>query len=179
MRTRKDFDEILARHAEKAGLDNAIIFNTCAVTAEATRQARQAIRRARRERPGAEVIVTGCAAETSADRFAAMAEVDEILPNAEKRNPALPDVPAISEKIPGFGGDLWIALFGVAGTSPEVIDTLYQATARVMQKPSVQKKLSDQGVELAFDTPAQLATRLQKDIVKWREIVNASGARVD
>ena len=78
-----------------------------------------------------------------------------------------------------FGGDLWIALFGVAGTSPEVINTLYQATARVMQKPSVQKKLSDQGVELAFDTPDQLKARLEKDIVKWREIVNASGARGD
>jgi len=99
--------------------------------------------------------------------------------STEKRNPALPDVPAIGEKIPGFGGDLWIALFGVAGTSPEVINTLYQATARVMQKPSVQKKLSDQGVELAFDTPDQLKARLEKDIVKWREIVNASGARVD
>ena len=93
--------------------------------------------------------------------------------------PALPDVPAISEKIPGFSGDLWIALFGVAGTQPEVIDTLYQATARVMQKPSVQKKLLDQGVELAFDTPAQLTTRLNQDIIKWRDIVNSSGARVD
>ena len=99
--------------------------------------------------------------------------------STENRNPALPDVPAIGEKIPGFSGDLWIALFGVAGTPPDVINTIYQTSARVMQKPSVQKKLSDQGVELAFDTPDQLSARLQKDIVKWREIVNASGARVD
>lgn len=99
--------------------------------------------------------------------------------STDKRNPALPEVPAISEKIPGFSGDLWIALFGVAGTQPEVLDTLYQATARVMQKPSVQKKLMDQGVELAFDTPAQLTTRLNQDIIKWRDIVNSSGARVD
>ncbi len=99
--------------------------------------------------------------------------------STEKRSPALPDVPAISEKIPGFNGDLWIALFGVAGTPPAVIDTLYAATARVMQKPAVQKKLADQGVELAFDTPAQLQARLEKDIVKWRDIVQASGAQVD
>ena len=99
--------------------------------------------------------------------------------STEKRSPALPDVPAIAEKIPGFSGDLWIALFGVAGTPPEVINTLSQATTRIMQKPAVQKKLADQGVELAFDTPAQLQTRLEQDIIKWREIVKASGAQVD
>ena len=99
--------------------------------------------------------------------------------STEKRSPALPDVPAINEKIPGFSGDLWIALFGVAGTPTAVIDTLYQATARVMQNPAVQQKLADQGVELAFDTPAQLKARLDKDIIKWRDIVHASGAQVD
>ncbi len=99
--------------------------------------------------------------------------------STDKRSPALPDVPAINEKIPGFSGDLWIALFGVAGTPPEVINTLSQATARIMQKPSVQSKLADQGVELAFDTPAQLQTRLEQDIIKWRDIVKASGAQVD
>lgn len=99
--------------------------------------------------------------------------------STEKRSPALPDVPAINEKIPGFSGDLWIALFGVAGTPPAVIDRLHQATARVMQKPEVQKKLADQGVELAFDTPAQLKARLDQDIIKWRDIVKSSGAQVD
>ena len=99
--------------------------------------------------------------------------------STDKRSPALPDVPAINEKIPGFSGDLWIALFGVAGTPPEIINTLSQATARIMQKPSVQNKLAEQGVELAFDTPAQLQTRLEQDIIKWRDIVKASGAQVD
>ncbi len=99
--------------------------------------------------------------------------------STDKRSPALPDVPAINEKIPGFSGDLWIALFGVAGTPPEIINTLSQATARIMQKPSVQKKLAEQGVELAFDTPTQLQTRLEQDIIKWRDIVKASGAQVD
>ncbi len=63
---------------------DAVIVNTCAVTAEAERQARQAIRRARRERPGAQVIVTGCAAQIDPERFAAMAEVDRVLGNREK-----------------------------------------------------------------------------------------------
>ena len=76
--------EIMRGHAEKAGLDNAIIFNTCAVTAEATRQVRQAIRKARKENPDAEIIVTGCAAQTEAEIFAAMPEVTRVLGNEEK-----------------------------------------------------------------------------------------------
>src|SRR5262245_46928606 len=76
--------EIMRHEADKAGLENAVIFNTCAVTAEATRQARQAIRKARRDNPLARIIVTGCAAQTEASRFAAMPEVDLILGNSEK-----------------------------------------------------------------------------------------------
>lgn len=71
-------------HAEKAGLQDAIIFNTCAVTAEATRQARQAIRKAHRENPESQIIVTGCAAQTDPDMFAAMPEVTRIMGNEEK-----------------------------------------------------------------------------------------------
>ncbi|EKF61176.1 hypothetical protein QWE_01365 [Agrobacterium albertimagni AOL15] len=76
--------EVMKAEAAKAGLDNAILVNTCAVTSEAVRQARQAIRRARRENPEARIIVTGCAAQTEADTFAAMAEVDAVLGNEEK-----------------------------------------------------------------------------------------------
>ncbi len=76
--------EIMRGHAETAGLSNAIVFNTCAVTAEATRQVRQAIRKAHKENPEAEIIVTGCAAQTEAETFAAMPEVTRILGNEEK-----------------------------------------------------------------------------------------------
>jgi len=79
--------EIIRRQASRAGLENAVIVNTCAVTAEAVRQAGQAIRRARRERPEAELIVTGCAAQLEPARFAAMPEVDRVLGNAEKLRP--------------------------------------------------------------------------------------------
>ena len=80
--------EVAKKLAEEAGLDGAIIVNTCAVTAEAVRQARQAIRKARREQPGAKIIVTGCAAQIEPATFAAMVEADYVIGNAEKTNAA-------------------------------------------------------------------------------------------
>ena len=79
-------EQIRVRAAED-GLSDAVVFNTCAVTGEAVRQARQAIRKARRERPGAKLIVTGCAAQIDPAAFAAMDEVDLVLGNAEKAAP--------------------------------------------------------------------------------------------
>jgi threonylcarbamoyladenosine tRNA methylthiotransferase MtaB len=76
--------EVMRGHASAAGLTDAIIVNTCAVTAEAERQARQAIRKARRENPGAKIIVTGCAAQIAPEKFAALPEVDHVLGNSEK-----------------------------------------------------------------------------------------------
>jgi threonylcarbamoyladenosine tRNA methylthiotransferase MtaB len=76
--------EVIRAGAARAGLGDAVIFNTCAVTSEAVRQARQAIRRARSRRPGARLIVTGCAAQIDAAMFAGMPEVDLVLGNAEK-----------------------------------------------------------------------------------------------
>ncbi|MEP9387328.1 tRNA (N(6)-L-threonylcarbamoyladenosine(37)-C(2))-methylthiotransferase MtaB [Mesorhizobium sp. KR9-304] len=91
--------EVMRREATAAGLgelkDGAVIFNTCAVTAEAVRQARQSIRKARRENPNARIIVTGCAAQTDPASFSAMDEVDLVLGNEEKLKShnyrALPD----------------------------------------------------------------------------------------
>ncbi len=76
--------EVMREHASASGLSDAVIVNTCAVTAEAVRQARQAIRRARRERPEAKIIVTGCAAQIDPARFASMGEVDHVIGNQEK-----------------------------------------------------------------------------------------------
>jgi threonylcarbamoyladenosine tRNA methylthiotransferase MtaB len=76
--------EVMRAHARDAGLDDTIIVHTCAVTAEAERQARQAIRRARRERPGARIVVTGCGVQIDPDRWAAMAEVDAVVGNHDK-----------------------------------------------------------------------------------------------
>ncbi len=94
--------EVMRAEAEKAGLNNAILVNTCAVTGEAVRQARQAIRRARRENPHARIIVTGCAAQTEKETFAEMAEVDAVLGNEEKLKSAsyrsLPDFGVSAEE---------------------------------------------------------------------------------
>lgn len=79
--------EVMKKHARDAGLQDVVIFNTCAVTSEAERQARQAIRRARRENPDAKIIVTGCAAQVSTDRFAKMGEIDQIIGNDLKLKP--------------------------------------------------------------------------------------------
>jgi threonylcarbamoyladenosine tRNA methylthiotransferase MtaB len=79
--------EVIRRAAASAGLTGAVIVNTCAVTAEAERQARQAIRRARRRYPEASIIVTGCAADIAPERYAALPEVDRVLDNRAKLRP--------------------------------------------------------------------------------------------
>jgi threonylcarbamoyladenosine tRNA methylthiotransferase MtaB len=76
--------EVMRAHAEAAGLTQAVIVNTCAVTAEAVRQARQAIRKARRLNPDAKIVVTGCAAQIDPEAFARMEEVDHVIGNKEK-----------------------------------------------------------------------------------------------
>ncbi|MBR9762767.1 MAG: tRNA (N(6)-L-threonylcarbamoyladenosine(37)-C(2))-methylthiotransferase MtaB [Rhodobacteraceae bacterium] len=80
--------EAMKAMAAEAGLGDAVIVNTCAVTAEAVRKARQDIRRLRRENPNARLIVTGCAAQTEPETFSAMSEVDMVIGNTEKMQPA-------------------------------------------------------------------------------------------
>ena len=97
--------EAMKALAEEAGLDGAVVVNTCAVTAEAVRQARQRIRRLRRDNPEARLVVTGCAAQTEPETFASMPEVDLVLGNLEKmrgeswRRIAAPEFRPPTEKI--------------------------------------------------------------------------------
>lgn len=79
--------EAMKELSQQAGLANAVVVNTCAVTAEAVRKARQEIRRLRRENPEAPIIVTGCAAQTEPETFAAMEEVTRVIGNTEKMQP--------------------------------------------------------------------------------------------
>lgn len=108
--------EIVRSNAEAAGLTDAVIVNTCAVTKEAERQARQAIRRLRRERPGARIIVTGCAAQIAPDTYAAMPEVDRVLGNAEKLDPKS-FVAGVNEKT--LVGDI----MSVREATPHLVDS--------------------------------------------------------
>ena len=81
--------EVIRREAESAGLTDTVVVNTCAVTAEAVRQARQTIRALRRDRPQAKIVVTGCAAQTEPQTFTAMPETDRVLGNSEKLSAAM------------------------------------------------------------------------------------------
>ncbi len=100
--------EVIRRNAENAGLDEVVIINSCAVTNEAVAQTRQSIRRLRRERPSARIVVTGCAAQIEPAMFAQMAEVDRVIGNDDKMRSeawraaqvalAAPDVEITAEK---------------------------------------------------------------------------------
>ncbi len=79
--------ELMRQHGSDAGLSDAVIINTCTVTAEAERQSRQTVRRAVRDNPEARIVVTGCAAQLDPDGFAAMDGVDRVIGNAEKLEP--------------------------------------------------------------------------------------------
>ncbi|SHK74238.1 threonylcarbamoyladenosine tRNA methylthiotransferase MtaB [Bradyrhizobium lablabi] len=95
--------EVIAREAEDAGLSDTIVINSCAVTNEAVAQARQSIRRLKRERPGLRIVVTGCAAQTQPEMFAGMAEVDRVVGNDDKmRADTWRDARAAFDAAPGF-----------------------------------------------------------------------------
>ena len=103
--------EVMRAEATAAGLSDTVIVNTCAVTAEAVRQARQTVRRLRRERPNVRIVVTGCAAQTEPDSFAAMAEVDRVLGNHDKLDPAAWRTPVMAATAAGRGpGEAKIAV---------------------------------------------------------------------
>ena len=99
--------------------------------------------------------------------------------SSAKRSPALPDVPAMSEEVPGYVGDLWVGLFAVAGTPPAVVDKLAAEVAAVTASPDVVEKFSALGAEVVRGGPAQLAAMVKDDLARWAPIVKASGAQVD
>ena len=99
--------------------------------------------------------------------------------SSPKRSPALPDVPAIGEKVPGYSGTLWVGLFVPRGVPADVETRLQQAMSKALADDKTKELLVQQGVELATATPAQFATLLQEDIARWAKIVKASGATVD
>ncbi|WP_322990305.1 tRNA (N(6)-L-threonylcarbamoyladenosine(37)-C(2))-methylthiotransferase MtaB [Hoeflea sp.] len=115
--------ETMRSAAESAGLNNAILVNTCAVTADAVRQARQSIRRARRDNPHARIVVSGCAAQTEPEIFAAMEEVDLVIGNGDKARAAsyrsLPDF-GVSESEKIRVNDI----MSVRETAPQMIEAI-------------------------------------------------------
>jgi threonylcarbamoyladenosine tRNA methylthiotransferase MtaB len=114
--------EVIRRNAEAAGLADTVVVNTCAVTAEAVRQARQTIRALHRRRPHSRIVVTGCAAQTEPQTFAAMAEASRVLGNAEKL-----DAASWTRVRSGFGSDdaakaMVDDIMAVKAASPHLIE---------------------------------------------------------
>ena len=100
--------------------------------------------------------------------------------SSPKRSPALPDVPALSEVVPGYTGTLWIGLFAPAGVPADVQAKLQDAMTKTLAAKDLREKLELQGVEMAAPTtPEQFATLLNDDIARWAQIVKKSGASID
>jgi tripartite-type tricarboxylate transporter receptor subunit TctC len=100
--------------------------------------------------------------------------------SSARRSPALPDVPALSEIVPGYSGTLWIGLFAPAGVPNEVLVKLEEGMAKALGAKDLRDKLELQGVELAPPTtPDQFAKLLNEDIARWAQIVKTSGASID
>jgi threonylcarbamoyladenosine tRNA methylthiotransferase MtaB len=115
--------EVIHREATRAGFTDTVVVNTCAVTAEAVRQARQAIRSLRRQKPNAKIIVTGCAAQTEPQTFAAMPETDRVLGNGEKLSGAgwakMRAAFAVEDSPKAIVNDI----MAVKETAPHLVDT--------------------------------------------------------
>jgi tripartite-type tricarboxylate transporter receptor subunit TctC len=100
--------------------------------------------------------------------------------SSARRSPALTDVPALSEIVPGYSGTLWIGLFAPAGVPHEVLAKLEEGMGKALAAKDLRDKLELQGVELAPPTtPDQFAKLLNEDIARWAQIVKSSGASID
>jgi threonylcarbamoyladenosine tRNA methylthiotransferase MtaB len=127
--------EVIRREAEQAGLEDTIVVNSCAVTSEAVAQARQSIRRLKRERPNARIVVTGCAAQTEPKMFAGMAEVDRVIGNDEKtRGQAWRDARAALSSSFGMASSEKIAvadIMAVTEMAPHLLEGFQHGLPRV------------------------------------------------
>jgi threonylcarbamoyladenosine tRNA methylthiotransferase MtaB len=129
--------EVIAREAERAGLTNTIVINSCAVTNEAVAQARQSIRRLKRERPQARIVVTGCAAQIEPEMFAGMPEVDRVVGNDDKmHNGAWRDARTALDFAANFGVDrsekIAVAdIMAVRQMAPHLLDGFQNGLPRV------------------------------------------------
>lgn len=119
--------ELIKKSATDAGLTDTVIFNSCAVTSEAERQLRQAIRKEKRINPNAKLIITGCAAQVNAEKYAAMPEVDKVIGNTEKTKADAYLSLAETEKV------LVNDIMSVTETAPQFIDSFDGRARAFMQ----------------------------------------------
>ena len=95
-----------------------------------------------------------------------------------KRSPLLPEVPTILESLPGYEVALWNGLLAPANTPPDIIDRVNRAAIEALRSPEVKAKLAEQGSEPVGNTPAEFRAFIESELVKWRRLVEISGATV-
>ena len=129
--------EVIRHEAQRAGITDTIVINSCAVTSEAVAQARQSIRRLKRERPHTRIVVTGCAAQTQPEMFAGMAEVDRVIGNDDKlRGDAWRDARTVLDAAAGFGLEreqkIAVAdIMAVTDMAPHLLEGFHSGLPRV------------------------------------------------
>jgi len=96
-----------------------------------------------------------------------------------KRSPALPDVPAIAETVPGFSAELWYAMFVPANTPADIINRLNREIGAILAQAEIKTKLSDQGVDTLTGTPQDMVKLIAADFDKWAKVVKATGAQIN
>ena len=97
----------------------------------------------------------------------------------ERRSPAMPDLPAIGELVPGYAVDGWAGMWAPAGTPKEIVSRLNQSVARILKLPEVQERLRAGGAEPAHSTPEGFARAIAQDIAKWSKVVKAGNIKID
>ena len=97
----------------------------------------------------------------------------------EQRSPAMPDLPAISELVPGYSQTAWNGMWAPAGTPREIISRLNQALGRILKQPEVQERLRAVGREPAHTTPEEFGRVIARDVAKWSKVVKAGNIKVD
>ncbi len=96
-----------------------------------------------------------------------------------QRSPAMPELPAIGELIPGYSADFWFGMWAPAGTPKEIVSQLNQALARILKQPNVLERLRADGMEPVSSTPEEFARVIARDIALWSKVVKAGNIKVD
>ncbi|MGH8616289.1 MAG: Bug family tripartite tricarboxylate transporter substrate binding protein [Burkholderiales bacterium] len=96
-----------------------------------------------------------------------------------KRTPALPDVPAIAETVPGYLGEIWYGVLAPAGTPPEIVNRLHSTIAAALKTPEVRTRFANQGADVVASTPAEFGEFIKREIVKWTQVIKDAGATAE
>jgi tripartite-type tricarboxylate transporter receptor subunit TctC len=98
---------------------------------------------------------------------------------SEQRSPVMPDLPAVTEIIPGYTAFTWFGMWAPPGTPKVIVAQLNQAIARILKKPDVQERLRNDGMEAAHNTPEEFSRFIAADIAKWTKVVKAGNIKID